>query len=82
MVCSNHMSIQDEVNQVVIHELIHAYDDCRAANLNWANCAHHACSEVCIGGDGNLFTLRFHCFYKDEKLFFLCETDSGWSSKW
>lgn len=40
------MNIQDDVNQVVIHELIHAYDDCRAANLDWANCAHHACSEV------------------------------------
>ena len=48
MVCSNHMNIQDEVNQVVIHELIHAYDDCRAKNLDWSNCAHHACSEVCI----------------------------------
>lgn len=48
VVCSNHMNIQDEVNQVVIHELIHAYDDCRAANLDWTNCAHHACSEVCI----------------------------------
>lgn len=42
------MNMQDEVNQVVIHELIHAYDDCRAANLDWADCAHHACSEVCI----------------------------------
>ncbi|KAK0601305.1 hypothetical protein LWI29_023003 [Acer saccharum] len=41
MVCSNHMNIQ-----VVIHELIHAYGDCRAANLNWANCGHHACSEI------------------------------------
>ena len=47
MVCSNHMNIQDEVNQVVTHELIHAFDDCRAGNLDWANCAHHACSEVC-----------------------------------
>lgn len=46
MVCSNHMNVQDEVNQVVIHELIHVYDDCRASNLDWANCAHHACSEV------------------------------------
>jgi inner membrane protease ATP23 len=59
MVCSNHMSIQDEVNQVVIHELIHAYDDCRAANLDWANCAHHACSEVCVSCDGNFLVLRF-----------------------
>ncbi|CAK9161746.1 unnamed protein product [Ilex paraguariensis] len=48
VVCSNHTNIQDEVNQVVIHELIHAYDDCRAANLDWANCAHHSCSEFCI----------------------------------
>lgn len=42
------MNIQDEVNQVVIHELIHAYDQCRAANLDWSNCAHHACAEVCV----------------------------------
>ncbi|KAF9597794.1 hypothetical protein IFM89_021879 [Coptis chinensis] len=48
IVCSNHMTFQDEVNQVVIHELIHAYDDCRAKNLDWKNCAHHACSEECI----------------------------------
>lgn len=34
------------MNQVVIHELIHAYDECRAKNLDWTNCAHHACSEV------------------------------------
>ncbi|KAG5561694.1 hypothetical protein RHGRI_004669 [Rhododendron griersonianum] len=46
MVCSNHMNLQDEVNQVIIHELIHAYANCRASNLDWANCAHHACSEV------------------------------------
>ncbi|KAF2585987.1 hypothetical protein F2Q70_00037809 [Brassica cretica] len=44
-VCSNYLTIQDEVNQVVIHELIHAYDECRAKNLDWTNCAHHACSE-------------------------------------
>lgn len=48
MVCSNHMNLQDEVNQVVIHELIHAYDECRAKNLDWCNCAHHACSEVML----------------------------------
>ncbi|XP_065875464.1 mitochondrial inner membrane protease ATP23-like isoform X2 [Euphorbia lathyris] len=45
-VCSNELSTQDEVNQVVKHELIHAYDECRAANLNWYNCAHQACSEI------------------------------------
>ncbi|XP_010549759.1 PREDICTED: mitochondrial inner membrane protease ATP23 [Tarenaya hassleriana] len=45
-VCSNYLTIQDEVNQVVIHELIHAYDECRAKNLDWLNCAHHSCSEI------------------------------------
>ncbi|RID64587.1 hypothetical protein BRARA_E03513 [Brassica rapa] len=45
-VCSNYLTIQDEVNQVVIHEFIHAYDECRAKNLDWTNCAHHACSEI------------------------------------
>ncbi|CDP16628.1 unnamed protein product [Coffea canephora] len=62
MVCSNHMNIQDEVNQVVIHELIHAYDDCRAANLDWTNCAHHACSEIRAGH------LSGDCHYKREFL--------------
>ncbi|KAF3967043.1 hypothetical protein CMV_008911 [Castanea mollissima] len=62
MVCSNHMNIQDEVNQVVIHELIHAYDDCRAGNLDWANCAHHACSEIRAGH------LSGDCHYKRELL--------------
>ncbi|GFP95467.1 mitochondrial inner membrane protease atp23 [Phtheirospermum japonicum] len=46
VVCSNRLQIQDEVTQVVIHELIHAYDECRAANLDWSDCAHLACSEV------------------------------------
>ncbi|XP_043719180.1 mitochondrial inner membrane protease ATP23 [Telopea speciosissima] len=62
LVCSNHLTIQDEVNQVVIHELIHAYDDCRAANLDWANCAHHACSEIRAGH------LSGDCHYKRELL--------------
>nr|XP_023918828.1 mitochondrial inner membrane protease ATP23 homolog isoform X2 [Quercus suber] len=62
MVCSNHMNIQDEVNQVLIHELIHAYDDCRAGNLDWANCAHHACTEIRAGH------LSGDCHYKRELL--------------
>ncbi|XP_009624062.1 mitochondrial inner membrane protease ATP23 [Nicotiana tabacum] len=62
IVCSNYMNIQDEVNQVVIHELIHAYDDCRAANLEWSDCAHHACSEIRAGH------LSGDCHYKRELL--------------
>nr|ACG42680.1 ku70-binding protein [Zea mays] len=61
-VCCNHMTCQDEITQVMIHELIHAYDDCVAKNLNWTNCAHHACSEIRanhLSGD---------CHYKRELL--------------
>ncbi|KAL5214076.1 hypothetical protein ABZP36_003228 [Zizania latifolia] len=62
MVCCNHMQFQDEINQVLIHELIHAYDDCVSKNLDWKNCAHHACSEIRanhLSGD---------CHYKRELL--------------
>lgn len=62
MVCSNHLNIQDEVTQVVIHELIHAFDECRAANLDWTNCAHHACSEIRAGH------LSGDCHFKREFL--------------
>ncbi|KAK6130625.1 hypothetical protein DH2020_035600 [Rehmannia glutinosa] len=62
VVCSNHLQIQDEVTQVVIHELIHAYDECRAANLDWSDCAHHACSEIRAGH------LSGDCHYKREFL--------------
>lgn len=27
------------------HELVHAYDHCRAF-VDWSNCVHHACSEI------------------------------------
>ncbi|XP_029129482.1 uncharacterized protein LOC109809790 isoform X1 [Cajanus cajan] len=43
------MESQDDVDQVLKHELIHAFDDCRAANLDWTKCAHHACSEIRAG---------------------------------
>lgn len=46
VVCGNRTEMQDDVNQAITHELIHAFDDCRAANLDWTDCAHHACSEV------------------------------------
>ncbi|CAD6263302.1 unnamed protein product [Miscanthus lutarioriparius] len=61
-VCCNHMAFQDEITQVLIHELIHAYEDCVAKNLDWKNCAHHACSEIRanhLSGD---------CHYKRELL--------------
>ena len=38
--------LQDEVSHALTHELVHAYDHCRAVNLDWTNCQHHACSEI------------------------------------
>jgi inner membrane protease ATP23 len=46
VICSNHVMLQDEVDVALTHELLHAYDHCRAANLDWTNCEHHACSEI------------------------------------
>ena len=46
VVCQNHVQTQEEVNNLLAHELIHAYDHCRGANLDWNNCQHHTCSEV------------------------------------
>ena len=46
VVCYNQIRFQEEVNMVLAHELIHAYDHCRAKNVDWHNCEHHACSEV------------------------------------
>ncbi|KAK7381043.1 hypothetical protein VNO78_33567 [Psophocarpus tetragonolobus] len=61
-VCSNYVRIQDDVNMVVIRELIHAFDDCRTANLDWSDCSHCACTEIRtnhLSGD---------CHYKRELL--------------
>ncbi|KAK7310804.1 hypothetical protein RJT34_08544 [Clitoria ternatea] len=62
VVCCNEVESQDDVNQSLKHELIHAYDDCRAANLDWTHCAHHACSEIRAGH------LSGDCHFKRELL--------------
>ncbi len=46
VVCHDRLGSQWEVDTAMSHELVHAYDQCRATNLDWTNCAHHACSEV------------------------------------
>lgn len=62
VVCSNSVILQDEVDQTLIHELVHVYDQCRAANLKWNNCAHQACSEIRAGN------LSGDCQYRREIL--------------
>eukprot|EP00976_Prorocentrum_cordatum_P081810 1184559-Prorocentrum_minimum.AAC.4 len=36
----------EQIDNVLTHELVHAFDHCRAADLDWTDCQHHACSEV------------------------------------
>jgi len=45
VLCENHSLSQSDVNDVVTHELIHAFDHCRA-KVDWDDCVHHACSEI------------------------------------
>lgn len=56
ILCHNHLLSQQEVNHALTHELLHAYDHCRARNVDWHNCEHHACSEIraaSLSGDCN-----------------------------
>lgn len=46
VICHNHLGSQLEVDQALTHELVHAYDHCRARNMDWTNCRQHACSEI------------------------------------
>eukprot|EP00899_Mesostigma_viride_P006922 jgi/Mesvir1/16230/Mv08484-RA.1 len=58
VICSNAVRLQEEVDTTLRHELIHAYDHCRAAQLQWSNCEHHACSEIRaanLSGDCSFF---------------------------
>ena len=46
ILCHNRLQHAREVELAVAHELIHAYDHCRAANLDLTDCRHHACTEI------------------------------------
>ncbi|XP_034019253.1 mitochondrial inner membrane protease ATP23 homolog [Thalassophryne amazonica] len=46
VLCQNNISQQSHMNRVVTHELIHAFDHCRA-HVDWFNNFRHlACSEI------------------------------------
>eukprot|EP00803_Ostreobium_quekettii_P005398 evm.model.scf_280EXC.2 EVM.evm.TU.scf_280EXC.2 scf_280EXC:5411-7835(-) len=56
VVCHNYLGDQPDIDRALTHELIHAYDHCRAANIEWEDCNHHACSEIraaALSGDCN-----------------------------
>ncbi|XP_048074052.1 mitochondrial inner membrane protease ATP23 homolog isoform X1 [Ursus arctos] len=48
VLCQNNIRNQSHMNRVVTHELIHAFDHCRA-HVNWfTDLRHLACSETCV----------------------------------
>ena len=56
VMCENGMLEKETFEHTVIHELVHAYDQCRA-KIDWSNCLHHACTEVrasALSGECNL----------------------------
>ena len=55
VMCSNHLSTPNHLASTLVHEMVHAFDQCRA-KVNWGNCVHHACSEIraaTLSGDCN-----------------------------
>eukprot|EP00602_Paraphysomonas_sp_CaronLab_P002203 CAMPEP_0185029548 /NCGR_PEP_ID=MMETSP1103-20130426/15916_1 /TAXON_ID=36769 /ORGANISM="Paraphysomonas bandaiensis, Strain Caron Lab Isolate" /LENGTH=174 /DNA_ID=CAMNT_0027564341 /DNA_START=136 /DNA_END=657 /DNA_ORIENTATION=- len=41
----NNIIEKESFEKTLAHELVHAYDQCRA-KLEWKNCMHHACTEI------------------------------------
>ncbi|CAI9167992.1 unnamed protein product [Rangifer tarandus platyrhynchus] len=66
VLCQNNIRNQAHMNRVVTHELIHAFDHCRA-HVNWfTNVRHLACSEVRaanLSGDCSLLNEIFRLHF-------------------
>lgn len=45
LMVAEHVQDQSIFDRTLVHELVHAYDQCRA-NVDWKNRKHHACSEI------------------------------------
>lgn len=46
ILCQQHMQNSAQlIETTMVHELIHAFDDCRA-HVNWTDLRHHACTEI------------------------------------
>ena len=56
ILCHNRLQSYTDVQNLMAHELVHAYDHCRIPDMDFSNCTHHACTEV--GFRGTLVALR------------------------
>jgi inner membrane protease ATP23 len=60
VLCEDVMKKYGKDNTLLLHELIHAYDDCRAL-INWSNCEQLACAEI------RASALSGECDFKNER---------------
>lgn len=45
VLCAENAFSYEQVRETIVHELVHAFDACRAF-MDWTNCVMHACSEI------------------------------------
>ena len=45
ILCTDRKIDRTTFENTVVHELVHAYDQCRI-KLDWKSCLHHACTEI------------------------------------
>ncbi len=74
ILCQDQLHTRSQVASTALHELLHAYDDCRAgsAGLDWADCRAHACAEVCPG-----LSWALHCCAQGVWIKLLIESVGG-----
>ena len=61
VVCQNAVRSKQKVEEILAHELVHAYDHCRA-HVNWSYLPHWACSEIraaALSGECSLTLSKF-----------------------
>jgi inner membrane protease ATP23 len=45
ILCENHLRTEEQTKETMVHETVHAFDECRV-KIDWTDCRHHACSEI------------------------------------
>jgi Peptidase M76 family len=76
---NNYQGGKDELRNTIVHELIHAYDQCRAKDMDWSNCKHIACSEV--SSDTSLVRVGICCRLATV-LTAQCHADTSCAPQW
>uniref|UniRef100_A0A7S1XFE7 Mitochondrial inner membrane protease ATP23 n=1 Tax=Compsopogon caeruleus TaxID=31354 RepID=A0A7S1XFE7_9RHOD len=64
VLCDNHLVGRPLISATLQHELVHAFDACRA-HVDWTNCLHHACTEIRAAAlSGAIRCSEFHALKK------------------